>query len=538
MMRSPEQQFALAKRLPINELAKVLQGQSDIVDMSTAQMVLRQKVQAQKAMQGMQAQNMAQGPKVVEQDLMNAGIGAMPVDVDVPEYAGGGIVAFDDGGPVQRYQNRGLVSSEQFGDMGRLSPEEIETNRLREQIRRRYAFTTSPLGRFTAPPTGFSPAMGAYSEYQARRAGLQDVLNALPNLNREQLEQLDISLRAMDQRPLVSQQTAPEAAKQTAPVTSAAELRKLETEAGDSYTTKPGLTPQQSAANIAAARPPVDPDDKGLGALTARPTAYADLMTQAREFVKQNSPEPEKIQSITDYVAAQKEALTAAGFDFNLVKNQISEIRAEKEQSKADRKEAVNLRLLEAGLGILGGESPYALVNVGKGAAPALKGLSEDIKDIKKIDRERDKAMRDLAIADNQISSGMGLGALKARDAAQERITRANENRATREASIFSTLTSADTQRFVAQQGVEASKAGRATDIDSRRYDKAREAAIKLVNEGVTKFGSPAEKEAEISRLTALFYQQALDAASGKVVPAASTARGRVVNGVYIPAGQ
>lgn len=43
MMRSPEQQFAFAKRLPIAELAKVLQGQSDAVDMSIAEMVLRQK---------------------------------------------------------------------------------------------------------------------------------------------------------------------------------------------------------------------------------------------------------------------------------------------------------------------------------------------------------------------------------------------------------------------------------------------------------------------------------------------------------------
>jgi hypothetical protein len=46
------------------------------------------------------------------------------------------------------------------------------------------------------------------------------------------------------------------------------------------------------------------------------------------------------------------------------------------------------LRLLEAGLGILGGESPYAFVNIGKGATPALQGLAKDIKDIKKTRRE------------------------------------------------------------------------------------------------------------------------------------------------------
>jgi hypothetical protein len=55
------------------------------------------------------------------------------------------------------------------------------------------------------------------------------------------------------------------------------------------------------------------------------------------------------------------------------------------------KKEATNLRLLEAGLGILGGESPYAFVNIGKGATPALKGFAKDIKDIQKTRRELDK---------------------------------------------------------------------------------------------------------------------------------------------------
>jgi hypothetical protein len=37
------------------------------------------------------------------------------------------------------------------------------------------------------------------------------------------------------------------------------------------------------------------------------------------------------------------------------------------------------MRLLEAGLGIMGGESPYALSNIAKGAQPALRGYAEDV---------------------------------------------------------------------------------------------------------------------------------------------------------------
>jgi len=41
-------------------------------------------------------------------------------------------------------------------------------------------------------------------------------------------------------------------------------------------------------------------------------------------------------------------------------------------------------RALEAGLGILGGESPYALTNIGKGSQAAVKGFAEDVKERRK----------------------------------------------------------------------------------------------------------------------------------------------------------
>jgi hypothetical protein len=41
-------------------------------------------------------------------------------------------------------------------------------------------------------------------------------------------------------------------------------------------------------------------------------------------------------------------------------------------------------RALEAGLGIMGGESPYALTNIGKGSQAAVKGFAEDVKERRK----------------------------------------------------------------------------------------------------------------------------------------------------------
>lgn len=48
--------------------------------------------------------------------------------------------------------------------------------------------------------------------------------------------------------------------------------------------------------------------------------------------------------------------------------------------SADDIKQQQWMRLLQAGLGILGGESPYAFTNIGKGSQEALKGYAEDVR--------------------------------------------------------------------------------------------------------------------------------------------------------------
>lgn len=65
----------------------------------------------------------------------------------------------------------------------------------------------------------------------------------------------------------------------------------------------------------------------------------------------------------------------------------------EREAAKGSREEAKYARLLEASLGMLGGDSPYAFVNIGKGATPALKGYGEDVKALRAEERSRIKEL-------------------------------------------------------------------------------------------------------------------------------------------------
>ena len=71
----------------------------------------------------------------------------------------------------------------------------------------------------------------------------------------------------------------------------------------------------------------------------------------------------------------------AANQYIDMLKEQMADSKSDKEQSKY-------MRLLEAGLGIMGGTSPYAAVNIGQGATQAVKGYAQDVAAAGKTNRE------------------------------------------------------------------------------------------------------------------------------------------------------
>jgi len=118
LARLPQQSLvAMAQRSPslLKVLPIVLNEKAD-----EAQRVANMAALAQGTPPSVTEQNMAINAQAEAQPMMlpeNVGVAALPV----PEgsYAGGGIVAFDDGGEVPRYQNQGLIDlvrAQQGGD--------------------------------------------------------------------------------------------------------------------------------------------------------------------------------------------------------------------------------------------------------------------------------------------------------------------------------------------------------------------------------------------------------------------------------------
>lgn len=67
-------------------------------------------------------------------------------------------------------------------------------------------------------------------------------------------------------------------------------------------------------------------------------------------------------------------------------------------ESKTARQQDKYMRLLEAGLGIMGGTSPYAMANIGQGAMGAAKGYAQDKAAFAKEDRDNIKELMGLGL--------------------------------------------------------------------------------------------------------------------------------------------
>ena len=96
--------------------------------------------------------------------------------------------------------------------------------------------------------------------------------------------------------------------------------------------------------------------------------------------------EPRPILSTEPAKGKEKETkLTAPADPYAELKAMFKEQAAERAK---ERGEAKNMALLQAGLNIMGGTSPYAFSNIGAGGAAGAKALQEGMADIRKAERE------------------------------------------------------------------------------------------------------------------------------------------------------
>lgn len=141
----------------------------------------------------------------------------------------------------------------------------------------------------------------------------------------------------------------------------------------DTYLNKPRMT-AADLADQAAGRAP-----KITGPIQNNPA----LMKSTKPTFIDDVPKNQSPAAAPATASAAAPALDTSGSGIDDLIRQISgDIRTGQEASKDARKEAKLMAMLQAGLGIMGGTSPFAATNF-KGAIPALQGYQEEMRGIR-----------------------------------------------------------------------------------------------------------------------------------------------------------
>jgi hypothetical protein len=536
-MRNPVQEYSLARSMPIKALAAVLQGTSDMVSLIAAHTVLREKMEAVVAEKGMQAMQSAQAPKIKDKDLaMAQGLGASPADIDVPM---GGIVGGEGtfgtgaagGGSVVAFQTGGLGSLNMSGNelknfidaMVKKGVPPTQVTQFAQQAQNvatnnpgaLKSFLKAAASRFGVGVSGGAGAMMGFTDaLVASEKGGRPVTGATPgynypaeemisgvepgvvgpSTNKSSIEQLFSNIGAIMPSGLGAEtRQADEIVK--------ARARAAAAGYGQADT---GGVPTQTLAGLEAAKAEIDKEKEakaeaaGAGGVNIQgqgpggiAQTFEQMMQTSKNLAGQLMSDAEAPKTAAQVMADYNATLKEAGYDFNLLSKQMGDVAKEKEELKGDKEEAVNLRLLEAGLGILGGESPYAFVNIGKGATPALQGLAKDIKEIQKRRKEYDKETRQLQMMQNQMAEGRGKYTFDTLEKQKAEQRRAKEREEAAKLDMFKSLWSNQTSLQVARIG--AAREGDTSREISQMPGKTRMEQVQNYAKAITKKTNPAE---------------------------------------------
>lgn len=370
--------IATAEKMSVDQLREALQNKT--LPAYIAVPLIEEKMDMNSRMQSMMAMRQAQQPRppIAEQIMQRAatqgGIDALPTNLAPTQgMAGGGIVAFDDGGYVEpiRFQNTGLVPKTQ---------EEIDREAMMDTIRRMKA---AGMDILTLPGRGIAGAaesaitrplraLGVPVPYLPRSFYGGDASSMTPYYDKIRKEDAE---RAAAQPPAAAKPDA------TIPPTAVAPPSAP----GTAVPAAPGTSAPRQDRGI------VDVPTK----LPPPPTSSA--MDVTRQFVE---GEPNKatgermggyFQRSEDREKRLMEALGKDRLQGQAFGEYEKALKKEGEQAGLDKDQAKYMSLLKAGLAMMSGTSRHALENIGKGAMIGAADYQEAYKDLRKAERERTK---------------------------------------------------------------------------------------------------------------------------------------------------
>jgi len=417
----------------------------------------------------------------VPSPAMERGISGLPVPDNMFDYADGGMIAFAGGGGVPGYFIGGNPYKDQWMKEAKKRNPNISDDLLEQMYDRGVrSFPTADMSSFTEAMKQQNRVTGAMlPDGRAVLVPAQPLQRegAVAPSNAIQIPDAAAGLRALQRPGLIgprpdmpiqpgsivpSRGDEPFAVNLSSIIPPRAET-KPQDKTKQPSTAKPAATSTPTSAQV---RPVVE-------GLDAQP--YTGYMDRAESQVRNLMKLPE-VTTAEQEVKRMKAADVAAGVDPEFFQKQSLKLEEAKEALKGDRSEAANLRLLEAGLAIMGGTSPFAFVNIGKGASEAMKGFAQDVKDLQKQRKEYDKLQRDLAVAEQTAARTKSAAAYEnverkqlAFDAAKNNMAKATIDLAQSYESVALTKEGLRLKQYLGEKQIEATREQTAASERSRR---------------------------------------------------------------------
>lgn len=329
----------------------------------------------------------------------NAGVAALPSGIT--EMAGGGIVAFDEGGEVPRYAEEGLVRPSMFGSM--TTPNQAETQntlRLVDEASQR----PSPIGElFRSVEAGRQENL---TQYNQRLESIRQKMAANTPLTPQEatlarynnLTPASAPAEAAPPPP-GTRLTNPNYVEPPAPAP--APQNKNQRQPSGPRTNRQDAGP----ANINQQVPPPETrvaqeEPAGIASIIPKRPDSLDIPLNLGKFTTAPLPVPGK-KEIKDFLTEQDEAQKQAGVNNNIYKDLMGDLDAKKGRLASRKQEAIGTALMQTGLGLLKARKGQEAATLGEEGQKSLLGLVAANERIRETEEKIDDARRGLLVAEN-----------------------------------------------------------------------------------------------------------------------------------------
>jgi len=243
------------------------------------------------------------------------------------------------------------------------------------------------------------------------------------------------------------------------------------------------------------------------------------------EYIQQQiAKQPQKTPA--EILERTKAARAAAGYTDEANEKKLEDIKAEREALPEEERQNKWMALAETGLAIAAGDSPYALQNIAKGGmkgAEAYKTYGKEIKEKKRLLREREDRLSDLKQAERLRDADAIVAAQDKFDATNQQIDIANNDITNKAASKVFDGTREMRMKMYEKEGLDKREIFKVESalqlqgiVDKAHMERAVADNIAAQRRAETMYVPTAKKTGELTRDSILDSFSKLDPILGK----------------------